>query len=626
VSAFIIEQRDTDLIGTSAQIRYHIRFNAAARHTIHITMEIDAITTDITALIMPVWMPGSYKVRDMVMHQGNVKIYTPDGRRPEWHWTSKNRIEIATQGIDSIRAEYTYFANERGVRTSHVNRFHAYIMPVACLMYAEGRINEIHHVYLHHNRIQWPTVSTQLSPVYPANSPTEQNYEAQSPVVVGALSYDILADSPIEIGTHQVHTFMVDSAVHEVAVISNSPVDIHWLSGEIQRAVEVQRDFWGDLPYDRYVFMLLVGEGQRGGLEHLRCNVSAVEPSAFTDKQAAQGMMALLVHEFFHTWNIKRIRPREFGPFDYSAENYSSMLWLAEGFTSYYDDYLSYRSGFYTRDEFLNTLAQQHLGRLARVPGRFAMSIKDSSFLAWVKLYSLSPDMNNQFPSYYTKGGIIGMLLDMLIIIKSDGQKKLEDAMRLLWAQYKQRPDIGFTEQEIIEAIEIATGVSIAKDFLQWINESDELPYTPIFKALGLIWSQENTDDNSGGEVYGEFRPFCPRPQPVFSGWAVREENGRLMVKEVEADSPADKAGIGIDDEILSVNGLRVNNTRMLNELLQQNGIENPAELICNCDGRLFTTHILPIPQPRYTLRINPECTAAEKHLQEVWLGRPELE
>ena len=609
MTSYQIEQKDIDLLGTNAKIIYALSFEHASRHLVDISMEIHDIDQQSITVGLPVWMPGSYKIRDMIMHLGNINIYGMNGEHVKWHWHSKSSFIIETIGISSLRISYTYYANEKGVRSSHINRNHAYIVPVGTLLYVENRIDEIHHVIINRNPDQWPKITTALSPV-----------STKSDHIYGALNYHILLDSPIEIGNHQVLSFTLDNSLHELAIISKIPVDGNWLLEVIKRAVLIEKEFWGDLPYDRYVFFLLVAEGQRGGLEHLRCNVSAVEPSAFSDKVAAQQMMSLLVHEFFHTWNVKRIRPIELGPFDYTKENYTSMLWLAEGFTSYYDDYLSYRAGFYSQSEYLNVLAQSHLGRLARVPGRFAMSIKDSSYLAWVKLYSMSPDQNNRFPSYYVKGGIITLLLDMLIIIKSKGNKRLEHALQQMYSLYKINSDTGFTENQIIEIIENSCEVSIHSELIHWLNGKDELPYHDIFSAFGLQWS--DSASKSQFDFYGELRTFLQKPETVFCGWGIREESGKLFIREIEEGTPSAEAGIGIDDEIIAINGIRVSSIKALQDCMNANGIDKEADIIAHSDGIIYNTRLKPIKQHSYSLTINHNLSSEQKHLLDYWLLR----
>ena len=259
MTSYQIEQKDIDVLGTNAKIIYTLSFEHASRHLVDISMEIHDIDQQSITVGLPVWMPGSYKIRDMIMHLGNINVYGMNGEHVKWHWHSKSSFIIETIGISSLRISYTYYANEKGVRSSHINRNHAYIVPVGTLLYVENRIDEIHHVIIKRDPDQWPKITTALSPV-----------STKSDHIYGALNYHILLDSPIEIGNHQVLYFTLDNSLHELAIISKIPVDGNWLLEEIKRAVLVEKEFWGDLPYDRYVFFLLVAEGQRGGLEHLR--------------------------------------------------------------------------------------------------------------------------------------------------------------------------------------------------------------------------------------------------------------------------------------------------------------------------------------------------------------------
>lgn len=230
----------------------------------------------------------------------------------------------------------------------------------------------------------------------------------------------------------------------------------------------------------------------------------------------------------------------------------------------------------------------------------------------------MSPDQHNQFPSYYTKGGIVALLLDLLIITQSNGKSKLDHALRTMWKSYKQDGTKGFTEDEIIQCIEEECGVSIRSVFTQWLNGTDELPYQEIFSRIGLEWKEEPIAIKQ--EWYGDFRPFHPKKQSIFFGCAVNEEQGKVIVKEVEKNSPADRGGIGIDDEIIAVNGKRISNRNMLLQSLQSNGLTQDAEIIANCDGKIYTTSITLQPAIQYSLNVRDSITHDQEQLLEFWL------
>ena len=611
---YSIEQRDDQLTGTTSDIQYELSFDRASQHLVQVTMRVQKVQGDTVTLVMPVWSPGSYKVRDYAGYQGNVEAFTiVNGNRSEAsvRWRDKSSLVVETNGADTIEIEYVIYGLDRTVRTNHINRVHAFLIPTAVCMYVEGRTEEIHHVLLKHDQQRWPHVSTQLSPVRSANA---------DGVLLGALNYDLLADSPLEIGDHVVRSFDVKGARHELAVASNQALDADWLVGELKTIVETEAALFGELPYDRYVFILQCYPNSYGGLEHARSSVNMVDPSRMLDKVKAKPLLALLCHEFFHTWNVKRIRPAELGPFDYTRENYTPALWLAEGVTSYYDDLLSYRCGFQTRDEYLETLSKDHLTRMMLVPGRFHMSTRDSSYLSWVKLYLQSPDGSNRFPSYYLKGGITFLLLDLYIIDHSDGKTSMDDALRGLWQRYKDDPATGVTEDECIAIIERSTGVQLRDRLLAWLNGTDELPYNEIFAPIGLEMVVEA--ETSDPITFGEERAFASVPDPVFTGLGLGEENGSLTVRTVLDGSPGQRAGIGIGDEIVAVNGKRVTNTTLFGQLLDAEG-QRPVEITAHCDGRLYTTSLTPAAKMKATLKIVDEPSERQNQLLDVWLKRP---
>ena len=596
--AYSIEQRDEQLHNSEARIRYHLSFPQAAQHLVHVQM---AVQTDAEVLefAMPAWLPGSYKVRDFVSFQGNLSVVNKAGNELPFEWIAKNRLRLQTEGSTSVTLRYVYYGYERTVRHSHIDRFHAFLNPGNYLMFVEGRTEEVHHVEIEHS---WNHVSTALSPA------GENTW--------GALNYDILIDSPIEIGNHYVAFYELDGATHEVAITGQGDFDPDWITDRTKTVVENAITMWGSLPYDRYVWILQMLPDQYGGLEHARSQVSMFDANLFGDKKKLGKFLALLTHEFFHTWNVKRIRPAELGPFNYNEENYTRMLWLAEGVTSYYDDLLTFRSGFYTREEYLRILSEDHLSMLLNVPGRLAMSIKDSSYLAWVKLYTPSPDGSNRFPSYYLKGGVIFLLLDMFIVDQSGGERSLDDGMRALFEQYEGRPETGLTEEEFITIVSNATGVDIANTLPAWLNTTEELPYEELFEPLGLEWQQKTA---VAEEHIGENIPL-PSSEKTWAGILVAEEKGSAIAKKVWADSPAEKAGVGAGDEIIALNGMRIATNKAWKSVMSHCVAGDEMELTGASEGRLYQTTLKLERRQEFQLIETDNPSATQKKKLEKWL------
>lgn len=610
---YSIEQRDEQLRGTTAAITYTLGFDRAAQHLISVRMRIDNVSGDAITVVMPSWSPGSYKIRDYAGYQGNVTTWVGTGanrKSAPSKWRDKASLVIDTHGASTVEVDYVIYAHERTVRTNHVNRFHAFLVPTAFCMYVEGRTDEIHHVMLTHNTSAWPSVSTSLSPV---QAPSQQG------MLLGALNYDVLADSPIEIGDHQLQTFDLAGAKHEVAVPTNFSIDVTWLTEQIKRIVAVEAEMFGGVPYDRYVFIIQVYPGAGGGLEHARSSVNAVDPSAMLDKTKVIGLLSLLCHEYFHLWNVKRIRPIELGPFDYTRETYTPMLWLAEGLTSYYDDLLAFRCGFSTEKEYIEILSKDHIGKLATVPGRNAMSTRDSSTLAWLKLYMASPDGSNRFPSYYLKGGVIILLLDVYLIDHSDGRYSLDDAMRAFWKRYQSDPSKGLTENDVIELIEESTKIQIKDRLMSWLNGTTELPYNEILEAVAL--KVVDTPKAVEPVKIGEAVTFANVPPAPYLGMTLADSGGRIIVKSVEDGSPAAQAWIGIDDEIVAIEGKRVASPANVDHYCGAR-IGIPTELTGHCDGRLYTTTITPLAQPTLRVIEIEQPSDRQKEMRNRWLRR----
>lgn len=599
--SYSIEQRDAQLAGTHASIRYTLTFANAAQHIVDVSIEIDN-DADQIILAMPNWIPGSYKVRDFIAYQGDLRAEgLATGEPLAMEWIAKNRLRVDAGG-GAVRISYTYYGHERSVRQSHVNRSHAFINPANCMMYLEGGTNQIHHVRIEH---PWSTVSTPLSPV--------------SEGVWGALNYDILADSPIEIGDHYVSSYERHGALHEVAITGIGDFDPDWLAEQTKRIIDHAVTMWGSLPYDRYLFIIQLLPGQYGGLEHARSSVNMFDAEIFADKGKVVKLLALLCHEYFHLWNVKRIRPRELGPFDYNTENYTRMLWLAEGVTSYYDDLSAYRCGFYSRAEFLKAVGEEHLARLLDVPGRAAMSIKDSSYLSWVKLYMPTADSSNRFPSYYLKGGVIFMLLDLHIIAATNGERSLDDGMRALMERYRSNPAEGLTEEEFITIVGDAVGVEIGGLLRGWLDSTDELPIETTMAAVGLEWRPKEAP---AGSTFGADLPYQTPGPERWSGLQVEDTRTGVKAARVWRDSPAAAAGIGPDDELIAINGTRVTSARQWEVLMRGASRNEFVRIIAVSEGKLYQARLEPSARAGFELAEKWLPSAEEKRRLEKWLYR----
>ena len=293
-----------------------------------------------------------------------------------------------------------------------------------------------------------------------------------SPSVFEAGSYDELVDSPFEAGTHEVLSFQAVGKPHRLAIWGHVPVARDKLVTDIPKIIAAAAGlFDGTVPYDDYTFLLLSSPGGYGGLEHRKSTTLLTSPFSFSPRKKYEEFLELVAHEFFHLWNVKRIRPAVLGPFDYQREAYTRSLWVMEGITSYYDRLLLVRAGLKKPRAYLATLADE-LGKIADTPGRLRQSLEEASFDAWIKFYRPDENSANSSISYYLKGGIVAMLLDLAIRTRSEGVRSLDDVMRLLWRRHGAR-DVGFSDAEVQGLFEEAAGCSLDDLFARYIRGRD---------------------------------------------------------------------------------------------------------------------------------------------------------
>ncbi|MEP7337357.1 MAG: hypothetical protein ABI977_06395, partial [Acidobacteriota bacterium] len=429
-------------------LSYTLAFPQPHTHLYEVTFTIGNVTTAQLDISLPTWTPGSYLQREYARHVQDFSA-ADDAGQLRWQKTDKATWHIeagASNGKPkTIRASYRVYANELFTQTSHLDASHAYFNGATLFMYVASAKSEPHRL-----KITPPEGWRVTSPLALA---------AEADGYFTAPNYDVLIDSPTEIGTHKLLEFTVRGKTHRVAIWGEFNFDENKLKEDLAKIVETSAQLFGDLPYDQYVFIVHVQPGIGGGTEHLNANVSQTRPEAFKSPRGYKGFLGLESHEYFHCWNVKRIRPIALGPFDYQRENYTSGLWVAEGITSYYGDLILRRAGLISSGEYLDGLANMMAG-YERQPGRFKQSAETASFDAWIKHYRPDENSVNTAISYYTKGEILGLLFDIEIRSLTGGAKSLDDVMRSLLENHG-LPKPGFTDAELKAAFEKAAGTDL---------------------------------------------------------------------------------------------------------------------------------------------------------------------
>ncbi|NJK38004.1 MAG: M61 family metallopeptidase [Oscillatoriales cyanobacterium RM2_1_1] len=541
-------------------------------------------------LKMPVWTPGSYLVREYSRHLQDFQAEDSQGRSLLWHKQTKNHWRVQLQGSTQVVITYRVFANDLTVRTNHLDETHGYFNGAALFFYIPGYESVPHQVQLILPQ-DWQ-VATSLTTV------------PQQPNIFQAKNFDSLVDSPFEIGNHQVYPFQVQDKPHEWVIWGKGNVDPARMIADTQKMIAVEAELFGGLPYDRYLFILHLSSQGFGGLEHKDCCTLNYPRFGFQAKDKYNRFLQLVAHEFFHLWNVKRIRPKALEQFDYDQENYTPSLWFCEGVTSYYDGVVPFRAGLWDLKTYLNNIAS-NITRLQTIPGRKLQSLSQSSWDAWIKLYRRDAHSDNTQVSYYLKGELVAWLLDLQIRADHDNQRSLDDVMRQIWQRFG-RSETGYTPEDLQAVIEAIAGRDLQEFFQRYIEGTEELPYDQYLEPFGL-------------RIKAELSQNLP-----CLGLKVITEAGQNIIKFVIAEGPAQRAGLDANDELLAFNGFRVN-SEQLNERLQDFRPGDTVELTVFHQDELRTRQVtLAPPQPRsYQIVALANPTAVQQRNFTGWLGCP---
>jgi predicted metalloprotease with PDZ domain len=520
--------------GTQPDIAYTVSMSKPYTHLLEVEMRLRARDLPAnTDLLLPVWTPGSYLVREFERHVQGFAAKDASGRALAWRKLNKNTWRIETNGANEIVATYSVYANELSVRTNELNDEHAFWNNAALLMFPAGWIKAPATLKVVPYG-DWK-IATGLAPV------------ANQPNTFRAENFDVLYDSPFEVGNFQTLNFEVNGIPHRIVINGEGNYDAERLRRDVQKIVETTGKLYGNkFPYREYTFILnLRTAGSGNGLEHVNSTALIFKPFGFRSAADYPEFLQLVAHEHFHAWNVKTIRPDALGPFDYTAENYTRLLWVAEGLTDYYGYLIVQRAGLMADREFLNDFAVS-IQDLQNRPGRFETSLEEASFDAWIKYYRPDENAVNNQISYYDKGRIVGLLLDLEIRKASKGARSLDDVMRYLNEEFALK-NRNYTPQDFQRAAERAAGASLEDFFVKYVRGREELDYNGSLNAVGL-----RLDTTLGGAS-------GPRPAPrAYFGATLAQTGERLMVRNVRAGTPAYDHGISFDDQIIALDGLRM--------------------------------------------------------------------
>ena len=563
---------------TTNAINYSVSFSKVKSHYVTVDIEFEATNKAYVDFKVPVWTPGSYKVREFSNAFENISANNLEIKR-----LNKNTWRIFTDGQSQVSLSYDVYCFTVSVRQSYADEYYAFLHGVSVFGYLEGYENEQILLTIYPND-NWANVEVSL----PKIKSSKHSYRCSN--------YDLLGDSPIAIGNFDTIDYTSGDVTHKIVMIGEGNYDLNKVMEDFKKISDTQIEMMGSHPSSQYVhFIYNVSQGG-GGLEHANSQTSMMPRWNYSNPNKYRSFLGLIAHEYFHLWNIKRIRPKELGPFDYDKEVYSEMLWIAEGITSYYDDITLLRMGAYSKEEYLKIITSQ-MSRLENSPGKTVMSLAHSSLLAWVKAYLPNEESSNKTISYYNKGMIVAVLLDLEI--RSTSNYSLDDVMRKLYANFYLKKNRGFTYDEFVDVCSSIAG----KDMSIFLNE---IVYSlnPINYDIFMKFGLDLTIDKS----------YSTKP---WSGISTELNRNRIIVTNIISNSPGVESGLSVNDEIIALDDWRLK--VKFEDYLSYYSIGERIKLVYSRDGKMQTTHLRLLSNPTINFNLSVAEQTNKKLLS--WLN-----
>jgi predicted metalloprotease with PDZ domain len=508
---------------TSAQVDYSVDLRSPEHHTGMVTVRFPASQGASLDVKMPIWRTGRYQLLPLPNGVRQFSASDDHGRPLKWEKVDNATWRIHGTAGQPVRLSYEIYANELGQRSRHIDDSHAYLNPSTVFLYADRF------------RAEETRVALNLPEGWKAFSGMEQ----QRPLNFVAENWDVLADSPIEAGPHQLRTFEADGRTYELVIWGRGNHDGDQITADLKKLVPQTQSMWKGYPYKRYLFIVHATDAVRGATEHLNSTVIQRPRYSFRSDDTYRDFLSTASHELIHTWNVKAYRPAGLVPYDYQRANLTDLLWVAEGSTDYFADQLLLRAGLIKPAVYFDALADA-IDANKRRPGRAVQSVSEASFDEWIA--PSGHRATNAAVNIYSEGAIASWALDIALLRQTQGRISYRDVHRLLHQRFDSRR-IGYTAADMRTILQELTG----RPWDSWWATHVEVPFTADFDALlapvGL-------------------RLEPPKERVADAGWSAEASAGAMRLTQVLAEGPAWKAGLEIDDILVAINGKKMDEGR----------------------------------------------------------------
>lgn len=558
-------------------------------HYFEVEIRIDQPNPKQTVFKMASWTPGSYLIREYAKNVESVKAKDENGKPVTIRKTAKNVWETRYDKAKTLYVTYQVYAFELAVRNCYLDSDQGYLNPASVFLYVKGTENDKATLKVEAPE-NWKQTITALK------SLGNNLFEIQN--------LDELIDSPILIGNPKIVEFMAGGVPHRAVFQGPGNVNAEKIKDDFTKIVIAEKAIFSHHPSPNYTFIihnLISGGG--GGLEHKNSTSCITASNTYDNESSYQNFLGLIAHEYFHLWNVKRLRPFPLGPFDYDNENYTSLLWIAEGFTSYYDDFILFRSGITKKEKFLDVVAS-NLSRTESMPGMYVQPVAEASQDAWIKYYRPNENSNNATSDYYTKGAALATLLDLMLIKESKGTQNLDHMMKSMYEEFYLKKNIGYTEKDIENELIKRLGTK-GKAFLDnYVYGLEKPDWAGILADFGIRLMDRNQLSKA-----------------VTLGFKLQGGNGRFIVQQIQRNGPTWLSGIYVGDEIISVGNRKVE-TADINGLLAGLKAGEKVEILFSRNGELKSVEIAITADPGKNFKLewveNPD--SEKEMLRKKWL------